>query len=222
MLTDERLSNIIDLLPKCGIIADIGTDHGRLGAQLLLSGKCEKVWFSDISSPSLDKARKLTERLSLSDRSEFFVGDGAKAFPYAPDCAVIAGMGGATIKEILLGAGDKLMGTRLVLQPNVYIKELREALKDIGYKIADEKCVISQKRKYILIYAIPGESEYSYEELVAGPILLKEKPEAFLEYARFRKRVIEKALKGIEKSESADREEMNRELSVWEGILNAD
>ena len=39
-LTDERLSEMIRMLPKCGIVADIGTDHGRLGAQLLLTGKC--------------------------------------------------------------------------------------------------------------------------------------------------------------------------------------
>ena len=44
-LTDERLSEMIRMLPKCGIVADIGTDHGRLGAQLLLTGKCGKVWF---------------------------------------------------------------------------------------------------------------------------------------------------------------------------------
>ena len=220
MLTDERLSMIIDLLPNCGVIADIGTDHGRLGAQLLLSGKCEKVWFSDISAPSLDKAKILCSRLSLSDRAEFFVSDGAKAFPCAPDCAVIAGMGGATIKEILLGAGDKLKGTHLVLQPNVYIRETREALCKIGYKITSERCVIAAKRKYILLYAEPGCAQYTYEELVAGPILLKEKTESFMEYARFRKRVIEKALKGMEKSDSADNDEMLRELCVWRGILN--
>ena len=222
MLTDARLSLIIDMLPKCGVVADIGTDHGRLGAQVLLCGKCDKVWFSDISSPSLDKAKKLCQRLSLSDRAEFFVSDGAKAFPSAPDCAVIAGMGGATISEIIKNAGDRLKGTHLVLQPNVYIKEVRETLQNSGYRITDEKCVIAAKRRYILIYAQPGESQYTYKELVAGPYLLTDKGDAFMEYARFRKRVIEKALKGIEKSENADADEMIKELCVWREILNED
>ena len=219
MLTDERLSLIIDMLPKCGIIADIGADHGRLGAQLLLLNKCNTLWFSDISAPSLEKAKKLTEKLHLSDRAQFFVGDGAQAFPHAPDAAVIAGMGGITISEIIKGAGEKLKGTKLVLQPNVYIYELRKTLVDAGYKITDEKCVIAAKRKYILIYAEPGHKEYTEFELMAGPVLLKEKSEAFMEYARFRERVIQKALKGIERSENAESGDLTREISVWKEIL---
>lgn len=219
MLTDARLSQIIEMLPETDIIADIGTDHGRLGAQLLLSGKCRKVWFSDISAPSLEKARKLTAHLNLSDRAEFFVGDGAQAFPHAPNAAVIAGMGGVTIAEIIKGAGEKLKNTHLILQPNVYIYELRKALTACGYRIADEKCVIAANRKYILISAAPGHAEYTEFELTAGPVLLKEKSDSFMEYARFRERVILKALKGIEKSENADSASLIKELSVWKEIL---
>lgn len=219
MLTDERLSGIIDMLPKSDIIADIGADHGRLGAQLLLSEKCNTVWLSDISAPSLEKAKKLCAQLKLSDRAKFFVSDGAKAFPHAPDAAVIAGMGGVTIADIIEGAGDKFKNTRLVLQPNVYIYELRCALVRLGYRITDEKCVIAAKRKYILISAEPGNEAYSQIELIAGPVLLKEKSDAFLEYARFRERVIVKALKGIEKSASADSQSLLSELYVWRDIL---
>ena len=219
MLTDERLSLIIDMLPETDIIADIGADHGRLGAQLLLSNKCKTLWFSDISAPSLEKARKLTQRLKLTSRAEFFVGDGAKAFPHAPNAAVIAGMGGVTISEIIKGAGENLKGTRLILQPNVYIYELRKTLMENGYRITDEKCVIAAKRKYILICAEEGEANYSEIELMAGPILLKERSDEFLEYALFRKRVIEKALKGMEKSENADNASLLCELSVWKEIL---
>ena len=147
------------------------------------------------------------------------MGDGAEAFPHAPDAAVIAGMGGVTISQIIKGAGNKLKDTKLILQPNVYIYELRKALVECGYKITDEKCVIAAKRKYILISAEPGEAQYTEFELMAGPVLLKEKSEAFMEYARFRERVIQKALKGIEKSENADNSELTYELSVWKEIL---
>lgn len=219
MLTDERLSKIIEMLPDTDVIADIGTDHGRLGAQLLLNKKCKTLWFSDISAPSLEKAKKLCERLNLSNQSQFFVGDGAQAFPHAPGAAVIAGMGGVTIAEIIKGAGDKLKNTFLILQPNVYIYQLRKTLVECGYKIKDEQCVIAAKRKYILISAVPGHEEYSEFELMAGPVLLKEKSETFMEYARFRERVILKALKGVEKSDSADSASLLYELSVWKEIL---
>ena len=54
---DERLRAIEDLAPACRCFADIGCDHGRLGAQMLLSGRAQRVWFTDISAPSIEKAR---------------------------------------------------------------------------------------------------------------------------------------------------------------------
>lgn len=220
MLTDARLSAIMEMLPETDIIADIGTDHGRLGAQLLLSGKCNKVWFSDLSSPSLEKARALTEKLSLQARAEFYLGDGAKAFPCAPGAAVIAGMGGVTISEIIKGAGALLKDTRLVLQPNVAVYEVRKTLMETGYSITDERCVIAAKRKYILIAAKPGESAYTYAELVAGPVLLKTKTPDFLLYALFRNRVLEKALRGALKGEACETDALRKEKAVWEEILS--
>ena len=220
MLTDERLTAILEMLPVCETIADIGTDHGRLGAQLLLSGKCKKVFFTDISAPSLEKAKLLTAKIGLSDRAEFYVGDGAKALTSSPDACVIAGMGGITIRSILEGSGDILDHTKIILQPNVAVYELRKYLSENGYRIFDEKCVIAAKRKYILIAAEKGFQTLSEKELYAGPVLLKSQSHEFHEYARFRKRVIEKALSGAENSENAETEALKFELNVWEEVLS--
>ena len=74
---DPRLTALADLCPACRVFADIGTDHGRLGAYLLQVGRCDRALLTDISTPSLEKARKLIGALSLTDRAEFFVGNGA-------------------------------------------------------------------------------------------------------------------------------------------------
>ena len=50
----------------------IGLDYGTLSVRAVLT---------DISEPSLKKARLLMERIGLADRVEFCVGDGAKALP---------------------------------------------------------------------------------------------------------------------------------------------
>jgi len=219
MLTDERLTAIMQMLPVCGTVADIGTDHGRLGAQLLLSGKCDKVYFTDISSPSLDKARKLIEKIGLQEKSAFFVGDGAKALPSAPDACVIAGMGGVTIIEILKGSNGLLENAKLILQPNVHVYEVRKYLMENGFRIFDEKCVIAARRKYILIGAEKGEASYSKTQLYAGPVLLKTRTKEFLEYALFRKHVIEKALKGASGSNRNEISDFGDELKIWEEVL---
>lgn len=219
MLTDARLTQIANMLPRCRVIADIGCDHGRLGARLLLEGKCETMWFSDISAPSLEKAKVLVDRLGIRDRAEFFVGDGANAFPYAPDCAVISGMGGVTISEIIKNANGKLENTRLIMEPNVGDRILRKTLMDEGYAIVDERVVRAGRRFYILIDAQKGKYELSEEEQIAGPIMLKNMDGEFYKYALFRARVSEKALMGAKKSENADTEELEYELSVWKGVL---
>ena len=90
---DERLRAIEDLAPACRCFADIGCDHGRLGAQMLLSGRAQRVWFTDISAPSIEKARVLIRKLGLSDRAVFRVGDGARALDQPPDAAASSGAG---------------------------------------------------------------------------------------------------------------------------------
>ena len=206
-LTDERLSEMIRMLPKCGIVADIGTDHGRLGAQLLLTGKCGKVWFSAISAPSLEKARGLIARRGLQERAEFFVGDGARALPGAPDAAVIAGMGGETIAAILRGAGGRLADSVLVLEPNVGAELVRRALMETGRRITDERVVRAARRRYVLIRAEKGEAAYT------------EPSEAFREYAAFRLRVAQKALAGAEKSGHSEKDALLTEMEYWREIV---
>lgn len=218
-LTDARLAAICEMLPRCAVVADIGADHGRLGAQLILNGACERVWFSDISAESLKKARALIGRLGLSERAEFFVGDGANALPAAPDAAVIAGMGGATIGEILLGAGGKLDDAALVLQPNVGATELRYTLARVGFRISDEKIVRAANRWYVLIRAERGKMRLTPAEAAVGPVLMRGYDENLRLYAAFRKKVAEKALLGAKKSPNANAEALELELSVWKEIL---
>ena len=40
---DERLGMLADMVPVCSAAADVGTDHGFLGAWLLENKKCGKM-----------------------------------------------------------------------------------------------------------------------------------------------------------------------------------
>ena len=44
---DARLSAIRDLAGSCASFADIGADHGRLSAHMLLHGLCERAQLAD-------------------------------------------------------------------------------------------------------------------------------------------------------------------------------
>ena len=216
---DPRLSMIARMLGPCDSYADIGCDHGRLGAFLLQSGQCRRAQLTDISEPSLEKARRLIALLGLTDRVRFCVGDGIDALVEPAWAVVIAGMGGATIAHILRAGHEKLGGARLILQPNVGAPELREALAEYGYAIEDERVARDGRRNYVIIDARPGEASYTELELIVGPVLLRRMPEELTPYAAFRLRVAKKALKGAQAAgDEAQAEALRREAAIWEEV----
>ena len=216
---DPRLSMIARLVGRCECCADIGCDHGRLGAFLLQTDQCRRVQLTDLSEPSLKKARALIHGLNLLDRVRFSVGDGLLALEEAADAIVIAGMGGATIAGILCAGRDRLNGARLVLQPNVAAPQLRQALCRLHYAITDERVVQDGRRCYVILQAEPGKADYSLKELVVGPVLLERMPDELAPYAAFRLRVAKKALAGARASDDASQQDpLEREVAIWEEV----
>lgn len=220
IVLDPRLSVIAEMVGRCETYADIGCDHGRLGAFLLQRGWVNRALLMDISDPSLDKARALIKLLGFQERTQFIVSDGAERLNETVDCVVIAGMGGTTAAGIVERGREKFGNARLILQANVANPELRERLSGAGYRISDERVVKDGRRYYIIIEAVPGCSEYTERELMVGPVLLKEKPDTLYGYAEFRLRVARKALIGAEQGgENEVVEALSHEIRVWEDVL---
>lgn len=219
IVLDPRLSLIAELAGHCECYADIGCDHGRLGAFMLQNGLCHRAQLTDISEPSLKKARALIALLELSDRVDFCVGDGAQALIAPADVVVIAGMGGATIGQIVRQGRERLNNARLILQPNVASTELREVLSDTGYCITDERVVQDGRRNYIVIQAERGVSNYSQREKIVGPVLLRRLPPELKPYAEFRLRVLQKAYGGAVKGGNQTQQvQIEIEKAVWEEV----
>lgn len=207
------------MVGSCDCCADIGSDHGRLGAFLLRSGQCRRVVLTDISAASLAKARKLIALMDLEDRARFCVGDGALAIEEAVDAAVIAGMGGETIAGIVEASAGRLDGARLILQPNVAANQLRRRLNGCGWRIADEALARDGRRIYLILAAVRGEQELSEVQAEAGPVLLEKRPPLLADYAAFRLRVARKALDGaLRGGDAADIEALRREIAIWEDV----
>lgn len=219
IVLDPRLSMIAEMVGRCDSYADIGCDHGRLGAFLLQRGWVNRALLMDISDPSLGKARALIHLLGLDGNARFIVGDGAEYLDEPVNCVVIAGMGGTTAAGIIERGREKLGDARLILQANVANPELRQRLMRAGYRIADERIVKDGRRYYIIIEAVPGFAQYGDTELMVGPVLLREKPAGLAGYAEFRLRVARKALAGAEHGgEAAIIDELREEIRIWEEV----
>ena len=216
---DDRLNMLAALTPACPVAADVGADHGFLGAWLLENRRCERVQFLDISAPSLEKARRLIEDMQLENRSIFSVGDGLDALVEPAQAVIIAGMGGQTVAGIIERGREKLHGARLIMQPNVGLYELRQKLTEQGFEIVDERLARAGGRWYVGIAAEEGNASYTEEELLAGPILLKNRPAELAGFADFRIKVTQKAYDGaVLGSKHQMTEDLAKELSLWKEI----
>lgn len=216
---DARLNMLAALTPACSVAADVGADHGFLGAWLIENKRCERVQLLDISAPSLNKARKLIEEMQLEEKAAFAVGDGLDALLEPAQAVIIAGMGGPTMAGIIGRGREKLHGVRLILQPNVGISELRKSLSDMGFKIVDERLARTGGRWYVGIAAEEGASQYTESELLAGPILLEKKPPELAGYVDFRIKVTQKAYDGaVHGSKYEVTRQLENELKQWKEI----
>jgi tRNA (adenine22-N1)-methyltransferase len=209
--TDKRLRAAADWVEPCDRIADIGCDHGRLGAMLLLESRAKHLIASDISDKSLQKARNCLQRYGLTGRVEFCVADGLDALHQKVDTVCILGVGGETLSGILLRGQDRLLGATLVLGAHTNLYIVRKTLQAIGYRITGEQVVRSEGRMYVLLRAVPkngSEKPYTRCELMLGPVFLAERPESWRPWLERRRHYLHKtvgALKAAQGEESEKR-----------------
>ena len=153
-----RLAAIADLLPPGRPFADIGTDHGRLPAALVRAKYVPRALACDRAEAPLARARLTAERCHVAGRVELRLGDGlAPLRPGEVDAAVIAGVGAATIIEILGADPARTRSlSRLVLQPNFGHEALRRWLAAHAITLVDETLVEDRGRFYTILAAVPA------------------------------------------------------------------
>ncbi len=151
-----RLSAALAMLEGAKTVADIGCDHGRLSAALLQQGVCSRVVATDISEPSLEKAKRLLTRIGASDRVSFRLGDGLDVLrPDECDAIAMLGMGGTLMTQILERCDTPLNGARrIVLQPMRAQADIREYLYRNGYRITDDRIAEEHGRLYQIFCAV--------------------------------------------------------------------
>jgi len=178
---DDRLQAAFDLVPPCNTCADIGADHGRLSAVLLLKERAQHMLVTDMSPKSLAKAHNRLKGLRLEHRATFAVADGLAALDVLPaaraDTICILGMGAETLSGILLRGQEKLLGATLVLGAQTELPLLRRAVMEVNYRIREEHPVQCTGRWYLLMRATPASGEdviYGAKELFVGPCLLRD------------------------------------------------
>ena len=167
-----RIQKIIDMCPNVDMVADIGTDHGLTACGLLLQEKAKHVVATDISEPSLQKAKALSKKLSLENRMEFRIGNGLGVLRLGEvQGIVLSGMGAPLIIDIL--EADKEIAKSamyITICAHNYPERIRAFCQETQYRIEKEDIVCENGRYYIVMRIAASEKGevFTETELLTG------------------------------------------------------
>lgn len=187
--------------------ADIGTDHAFVATELIKTGRAKRVIATDVRPGPLLMAKENIKKYSMEDRIEARLGSGLSVIkPYEADTAVIAGMGGELICDIIKNDIETAMSMKLVLQPMNAQYELRKFLHENGFKITAEDIECEGHRVYNIIVAEKGNQQPFERDIYYHiPPYLKENAK-FSALFEKKEREFKKIINGLENSSNGDEE----------------
>ncbi len=191
-----------ELVPACKTLADVGTDHGFLPLYLLKTNKIDRAICADINAAPLDSARRNFAGTGLEGRADFRLGNGMQVIGESEiDIAVIAGMGGETIAELL--AADKSRTPIFVLQPMSKPERLRVWLAENGFGIDAWNLVQDAGRLYEVLRVSRG-APVATEPFVRFGAPGGVDPELYGQYVRDKIAAAKKSLRGLSAASAPD------------------
>lgn len=224
----KRLARVGAHVPENARLADIGSDHAYLPVALMLQGKISYAIAGEVVEGPYQSAKKQVCKSSLSDRIHVRLADGLDAVQLDDEinAITIAGMGGTLIRSILEKgvSNNRINGhERLILQPNIGEKTLREWLVENNYQMIQEEILEENNKIYEIIVAEKNHGKtYSEQELFFGPILIKNPDEIFRKKWQRELKARLRVLQELEKAEEKPQEkiqEMKTQVAWIEEML---
>lgn len=180
MELSKRLNWIIEKIDKSEIVMDVGTDHGYIPIHLVKNDIAKKVIASDINKDPLNKAKINAALDGVLDKIDLRLGSGLSPLKNKEaEVAIIAGMGGNLIRDILEKDLNKVKNLNyLVLQPAQNPEVLREYLYNNDYEILDEDICLDEDKYYEIFKVRYKSGDYIKLEDIfyeISPIMLNKK-----------------------------------------------
>ncbi|WP_108306835.1 tRNA (adenine(22)-N(1))-methyltransferase [Metalysinibacillus jejuensis] len=195
----ERLAKVASYVPTGAVVADIGSDHAYLPCYLVHEGIAKRAVAGEVVKGPYESAVKQVRQEGLTDKVTVRLADGLAAVQPTDgvDTVTIAGMGGPLIADILTKNPESLTRvTRLILQPNIHAKAVRQWAIKNGFALLEEAILEEDSKIYEVLVLQRGDMQLNEAELLFGPHLLQAKE------APFRKKWL-------------------RELAQWQKILQS-
>lgn len=224
----KRLEAVASFVPTGAIVADIGSDHAYLPCYLTHKGIVKKAIAGEVVKGPYESAVRQVKLEGLEKHITVRLADGLKAVEENDhvDTVTIAGMGGPLIVSILENAPAALKTvTRLILQPNIHAKVIREWAIQNGWAILNEVILEEDDKIYEILVLQRGEMTLSEEEILLGKFLMASKSDVFIKKWLKEIENWKRVLISIERAENtaeivAKRQELNHFIGVVEEALS--
>lgn len=219
MKLSKRLQAIYNMVPS-SVVADVGSDHGKLIISLFEDGVISKGYAIENKKGPYSRLVEAIESRGVKEHVIPMLSDGITELPGDVETVVIAGMGGMNVIDIIKKKPGKLKNVKtIIVDAHNAIPEMRKFISKLGYIIADEDIVEEKGIFYEIIKFIAGEACYLDEpDVEFGPILRSEKSLTFKAKYNIRIREIDNLLsnKNIPSEKIAklnsEKERIQREL----------
>ena len=180
----KRLETVASFVPTGAVVADIGSDHAYLPCYLVHNGIVAKAIAGEVVKGPFESALKQVKLEGMEEQITVRLADGLKAVEKSDgvDTITIAGMGGPLIVSILEKDPEALNSvTRLILQPNIHARVIREWAMKNHWAVLDEMILKEDEKIYEILVLQRGEMVLSEQEILLGKLLMANKSEVFVE-----------------------------------------
>lgn len=226
MKISKRLIRVANTVTPGNRVVDIGTDHGYVPIYLIKNNLAKYVIAMDINKGPLKRADENIREYGYENYIETRLSNGFEMIKSNEvDIAVIAGMGGELIKNILMNGKNIVNDLKeIVISPHSEIDIVRKYLHSVKFKIVSEEMLIDEGKFYTIIKAVKGkDKEYSEIEYKYGAILIQEENmvlKEFLVNKLNKYELIKKRIQQEKTQNSNERlKEIESEIKEIKGIL---
>lgn len=225
-----RMSEIVKYVPKGSKVIDVGTDHAYVPIYLRKNKIAASVLATDVNKGPLEKAAKNIAKYKVDNIALKHTSGLEGINYYVPDVVMISGMGGFLVIDIIktsLELVNKV--SRLILQPQHDIDEVRKYIHSIGFKIIDESMVYDAGKYYVVIVCEHGIESYENEyEYTYGKKLIENRQDIFKEWINMtinRNNTILENIKAAADNETSEsyvrrRDELVKEINTLQHVQN--
>lgn len=180
----KRLETVASFVPTGAVVADIGSDHAYLPCYLVHKGIASRAVAGEVVQGPFDSAVRQVRTEGLADKITVRLADGLAAVEEADGvtAVTIAGMGGPLIVSILEKHPQALKTvTRLILQPNIHAKAIREWAVQHGWALQDEVILEEDGKVYEVLVLQRGSMDLTEAQTLLGPKLMNTKSAVFVD-----------------------------------------